>query len=586
MRKTFFHLLKLTLAYKSWMILAAFLGFLTIGSSIGLLMTSAYIIAKAALHPSIADLQVGIVGVRFFGITRGIFRYLERLISHEATFRLLSKFRVWFYQGIEPLAPARLANYKSGDLLNRIISDIGNLEHLYIRVLAPPVIAVLVSVLMFFLFGMFNIVFSFLLLIAFFLAGIVVPLLIFVASRKTGTELNQIRAQLQIQTIDSLQGISEILIFNQEKPYQSKLNLLNQRYEQKQRRHVFINGIHEALIGLIMNLTILAMLFIAIPYVTVNTLNGVYLSVLALGIMAAFEAVAPLPLSAQHLEQSIKSGQRLLDMVNAKPAISDPATPSSVPDDFSLKFDDLSFKYSESDHFSLQHVSFTVPQGSKIAVVGSSGAGKSTLINLILRFWDFSDGHIFIGNRDIRTFRQEDVRNLISVVSQNTYLFNESIQENLLLANPGKSKDELEEAMRQAQLWETVQSLPKQAETFVGEQGFLFSGGERQRLAIARSFLKNAPILILDEPTANLDAFTEQKILQIFWNLSKDKTTILITHRLVGLENVDQILVLKKGKIIQRGTHDELIEQDGWYQRMWQIQNQNLIIEGIGQQDE
>ncbi|HDL19577.1 MAG TPA: thiol reductant ABC exporter subunit CydC [Bacteroidetes bacterium] len=583
MRQTFFRLVKLTMAYKNRMITAAILGFLTIGSSIGLLMTSAYIIAKAALHPSIADLQVGIVGVRFFGISRGIFRYLERLISHEATLRLLSKFRVWFYQGIEPLAPARLIKYKSGDLLNRIISDIGNLEHLYIRVLAPPVIAALVTVLMFFLFETFNLVFSILLLISFFIAGIGVPVFIFIVSRKTGEEVNRLRSKLQIQTIDSLQGISEILIFGQEERFRNKIHILNQRYEKKQRQHTFINGVHEALIGLIMNFTILAMLLIAIPQVTAATLDGIYLSVIALGIMAAFEAISPLPAAAQHLEQSIKSGQRLLDLVNANPLITDPKTPSSVPDDFSLKFENLSFKYDKNDDFSLRHVSFTVPQGSKIAVVGSSGAGKSTLVNLMLRFWDFPDGHIFIGNRDIRTFRQEDVRNLISVVSQNTYLFNETIQENLSLANPEKSKDELEEAMRQAQLWETVQSLPKQAETFVGEQGFLFSGGERQRLAIARSFLKDAPILILDEPTANLDAFTEQKILRIFWDLSKNKTTVLITHRLVGLENADQILVLKKGKIIQRGTHAELTEQDGWYRRMWQIQNQVLVIEAIGQ---
>jgi ATP-binding cassette subfamily C protein CydC len=209
MKSPFLRLLKIASSYKGWMMLAAVLGFLTIGSGIGLMMTSAYIIAKAALQPSIAELQIGIVGVRFFGIARGLFRYLERYVSHEVTFRLLAKFRVWFYRAVEPLAPARLIQYKSGDLLTRVVADVESLQHIFVRVIAPLFVAIMISLLMWVLFGIFNIIFSLLLMAFFLIAGVGLPLLIRIPSNRIGRDLISLRSQLNTMAIDATQGMAE-----------------------------------------------------------------------------------------------------------------------------------------------------------------------------------------------------------------------------------------------------------------------------------------------------------------------------------------------------------------------------------------
>ena len=579
MKNTFYRLAKIAFAYKGWMLFASLLGFLTIGSSIGLLMTSAYIIAKAALHPSIAELQIGIVGVRFFGISRGIFRYLERYISHEATFRLLAKFRVWFYQAIEPLAPAQLLHYKSGDLLNRLVSDVESLEHIYSRVLAPPFVAILISVLMFFMLGVFDFIFSIILLLSFLVAGIGVPLLIHFLERKNGNKIIHLRSQLQVLSIDGIQGMPELLIFGQEKNHQKKYELLNQKLIKQQRKSSLINGLHESLIGLIMNLTVIPMLIIATQKVTDSTLNGIYLSVLILGIMAAFEAITPLPLAAQHLNQSVNAGKRIFKIIDTKPQILDQNWVSPKPIDYSIRFENVSFKYERNNNCTLQNISFTLGERKKIALVGPSGAGKSTIINLLLRLWDFQEGNIFLGEKNILDFNQIDLRNYFSVVTQGIYLFNDTIQENLTLGKSRATDQEIDKIINQVQLQEFIRELPQKYQSWVGEQGAQISGGEQQRIAIARALIKQAPILILDEPTANLDPITEQKIFDNLWQNIDDKTVLLITHKLVGLENVDEILVLKDGQIAERGKHQNLISRNGLYQKMWDIQTQMNAIE-------
>lgn len=573
--KNFVRLFRLCAEYKWWMLLAAFTGFLTVGSSVGLLMTSAYIIARAALHPSVAVLAVAVVGVRFFGISRGIFRYIERNISHEVTFRILAKLRVWFYRAVEPLAPARLLQYKSGDLLSRVIGDIEALEHFYIRVLAPPAVALLIVILMWFLFNLFSSAFAFILILFLLAAGVGIPLLTQLLSNKVGKELVSLRSQLSVMTIDGVQGLADLLAFGQAGEHFTAMEQLNKKLVDLQRRMTVISGLHESLTTLLMNTAVFVLLIAAIPQVSATLLDGVYLSVLVMGTMAAFEAVMPLPQAAQYLQNNLEAAERLFEITDAKPLVAETAKASASVQG-TIKFNHVTFSYTENDSPVLTDLCFEIHRGEKIAIVGPSGAGKSSIANLLLRFWDFQQGEIKIGDTLLKDISGESMRAEIGFISQNAYFFNGSIKENLLLAKPDASDNEMISACRAAHIHNFCAHLANGYDTQIGEHGLFISGGERQRLAIARMLLKGSTIMIYDEPTANLDVLTEQKILQTIWALAKEKTTILITHRLVGLENADKILVLKNGKIAERGTHAALVAKKGIYNQMWEIQQDSF----------
>ncbi|KAA3659602.1 MAG: thiol reductant ABC exporter subunit CydC [Calditrichaeota bacterium] len=574
MNSHFIKLLRLALSYKGWMIVAALLGFLTIGSGIGLMMTSAYIIAKAALHPSISELQVGIVGVRFFGIARGVFRYLERYVSHEVTFRLLTRFRVWFYEAVEPLAPARLQKYSSGDLLSRIVADVESLEHIYARVIGPPVIALAVLFLMWFLFGMFNLIFTVVLLTFFIIGGVAVPLLVRIISEKSGNELIELRSKLHIMAIDGLQGMAELQAFGRQSDHLAAFDKLNARYTNLQRRMAWINGMHESLIGIIMNVTVFCILSVAIPLVSSSQLDGVILAVLVIGTMAAFEAVLPLPAATQYYDSSLRAANRLFDIIETKPAVQDKDTEKVEFAHYNISIHDLSFHYNAAARCVIYGLSLAIPQKSWTVIVGASGSGKSTLIHLLTRFWEFEKGSMELGGIDLRKIPQEVVREQFSIVAQNPHFFNGTIYENIALANPNATRYAVERAAQKAHIHQFIVDMPSGYDTWIGEHGLQLSGGQRQRLAIARALLKNAPILIFDEPTANLDIVTERALLNSVWALSGEKTVLLFTHRLVAMEKADMIYVLDDGQLIEKGRHDALVKKGNKYHAMLQQQNQ------------
>ncbi len=565
-------LLKIAKQYKLWMLLAAFIGFLTIGSSIGLMMTSAYIIAKAALHPSIMELQVSIVGVRFFGIARGIFRYLERYISHEVTFHLLAKFRVWFFKTITPLVPSRISTYKSGDLLNRAVSNVESLEHFFVRVIAPPIIAIFVLILFVLLFGMYSFYYSFTVAGFYLLAGIGVPALSYYLSKNIGPELVKLQSKLSELSIDQTQGIADLLVFGQHKKYMEKFNKLNEQYTSLQRRMAIITGMQDALIGLFMNFAVVFVLVVAIPDVTSGLLDGVYLSVLALGTMAVFEAVIPLPMSLQYLEKTAKAAEEIFELEQNKPEDIKEIQNPKIPLEFSIQFSELNFAYNPNEVI-YNNLSLTIPQNKITAIVGASGAGKSTLINLLLKFWDYDKGTISIGNVNLNEISQQTLSEIIAVAPQNTHLFNLSIKENFRFAKADATDEQIIEAAKKAHIHSFIDTLPNKYDELIGEQGLKISGGQRQRISIARAILKDSPIIIFDEPTSDLDAITEAKLLDTLYELAKTKTVLIITHRLVHLDKVDNIVVMNKGKILESGSHFELVKSNGFYKKLLDSQN-------------
>lgn len=566
----FRRLLQLAAPYKGWMALSVLLGALTIGSSIGLMSTSAWIIATAALRPSVADLAVAIVGVRFFGIARGVFRYLERLVSHYVNFSLLARLRVWFYTALEPLAPARLLMIRSGDLLGRIVGDIETLQNFFIRVIAPPLTALIVAVVIAIFFAAFDPSIAAAVLAVMLLVGAGLPLLAQAISRTAGRQALSLRSELNAALVDGVQGSADLIALGQQADQSARVAALSGAYARVQARLAAIGSAHAALGTLFTHLAMWVVLIIAIPLVRAGSLTGVDLGVLALATLASFEGVLALPTAFQYLDQNLQAAQRLLEIVDAAPATIEPPRPVAPPvGAVTLRVDRLSFRYDAGEPLALEDVSFEVKPGQRLAVVGPSGAGKSTLVNALLRFWDYEQGRIAVNRTDLRAMDPADARRLFGVVSQHTHLFNAAIRENLRLARPNATDAEIERAAQQAQIHDFIESLPHGYATPVGEQGLKLSGGERQRLAIARALLKDAPIVIFDEATANLDPITERELWQAVEPLFADRVVMIITHRLVGLERADEIIVLNHGRVIERGTHAALLQRDGVYRRMW-----------------
>ena len=567
--KIFLRLTALVKPYFWWMALAALIGFATTGSSIGLLMTSGYIIAKAALQPPMAALQLSILGVRVFGLARGVLRYAERLISHNITFKILAKLRLWFYDAIEPLAPARLMHFKSGDLLQRIVDDIQSLENIYTRVLGPPLTALLVALLMWFLLGMYSLQAALLIMLFHLLAGIGVPLLTTWLSRGLSVGVMNHKTVQQILALDLFQGIGELQVYGKLPEHLAQMRSAEKSKLLLQRKNALIEGMHDSLTGMLMNGAVIAILWALIPAVSSGGMNGISLAIITLAVIASFEPFLPLPATVKHLEADKHAGERLFEILDAKPETEAPAIPLPFPSNHDIRVEHLSFTYPGSLSKTLDSISFSLPVGQHIALVGPSGAGKSTITSLFMRFWNSTEGQITLGGLNINLFDPEEVRRNISLVSQRTYLFAETIRENLLLAKPNASDEELKNALSAAGLSQFTSKLDE----WTGQYGMKLSGGERQRIAIARILLQNAPIVILDEATANLDGVTEREVTETLKTISAGKTLITITHRLKGMEQYDRILVLEKGKIVEQGVHRELMAGNGLYRRMWELQH-------------
>jgi len=543
----------------------------TVGASVGLMGTAAWLITTAALHPSIADLQIAIVGVRFFGVSRGVFRYSERLISHELTFKLLAGLRVWFIEALAPLAV--------GDLVDRAVSDIEALQSFIIRVLSPPLVALAVGLGVGFFIAWFSIPAAAVFALFFILATVVVPVGILVSAHAQGRRSTTLRSRLGDAVVDFVQGMPELLVFNRSRSHRAKIDVIRRDLGRVEHDDAITDAVTTGTGVLLTHLATVGILIVGIPLVRSDNLSGVMLAVLCLVAVAAFEAATPLPQAARFLHQQVASAARLFEILDARPTVFSPIegrTPAwgehggRSP---TLVFQGLTHTYPGTTRPAISGLDLDVGAGARVALVGPSGAGKTTLAHLVQRFWDPEAGRILVAGTDIKALDLDDLRKSIGLVAQNTSLFSGTIKENLLMARPSASPSELQTACRHAALEATLNELPEGLNTWIGEQGRRLSGGQRQRLSVARTLLQEPAVLILDEPTAQLDGPTASALLQQIFQAFEGTTTLHITHRLVEMENYDTIVVLDQGKMVQKGSHSDLVSQEGLYRRLWDAEH-------------
>ena len=571
--REFLRLLRFMRPYWWRVLLGVLLGVATVASNVGLLATAAYVISAAAVVPFLVLLTVPVYLVRLFSVSRAVSRYAERLVSHEVTFRLLAELRTRFFIRLAPLAPTRLLKYRSGDLLVRIVKDVEELQNVYLHSFSPVAVALAVCALASLALFTFDATMAFVALGFLAATGVGVPFLVRALSKGLGRRQLRLRAELDARIVDDVQGVQDILAFGREGRERREISAINSKLGRVQRRMALVTGLQNALGDLMMNLALVAVLIFAIPLVKAGEMDGIFLAFVALVVIGSFEAVAPLGAAFQVLGRSVGAGERLFEITDSEPQVTDPPEPLSLPQDGTLALDRVCFRYEEDGSPALRDVSFVLRPGSRVAVVGPSGSGKSTLVGLILRFWDPDSGEIRLGGRDVQEYSQEDLRSRIGVVSQDTHVFNDTVRNNLLLADPEADDASLHRAIREAHLADLVEGLPGGLDGYVGEQGQRLSGGERQRLAVARALLKDAPLLVLDEATANLDTVTERELLGTIRELMRGRTTLQITHRLVEMETMDEILVLDEGRVVERGTHENLVRRNGPYRRMLAVQD-------------
>jgi ATP-binding cassette, subfamily C, bacterial CydC len=529
--------------------LSALLGALAVCFGVALMTTAGYLISRAAEQPPILSLTVTIVAVRFFGLARPLARYLDRLVSHDLALRALGRIRVRFYARIEPLAPAQLEGYRRGDLLARMIGDVDALQGLYVRGLGPPLVAVIVGCLSVGVTAAFLPAAAAILGAGLLVAGVAVPLLAGALARAAGRRHAIARGKLTAELVELLRGAPELVVYGHEEKTLARIGALNSELTRLGRRDALVAGLGDALSILVAGLTVAGVLAVAVSANDTGSLDRVLVATLALLALSSFDAVSPLPGAARELSATLAAGRRVLELTGREPAVRDRTAPLPPPPRrAAVALQHVTARYGSGEPPALAGVDLRLDPGGRIALVGPSGAGKTTVTNLLLRFLDPEVGRVTIAGQDVRGYRQEDIRRHFALAGQEAHVFDSTIRENLRLARPTASDADLEAVLRRARLAEWVASLPEGLDTLVGEDGTRLSGGQRQRLTLARALLSDAPVLVLDEPTAHLDPVTARTLMEDVVAATDDRTVLLITHREEGLDLMDDVVTLDAGR--------------------------------------
>jgi len=550
--------------------LATLLGAGAIAAAIGLIATSAWLISRASQHPQESALAVAIVAVQFFGLSRGLCRYGERLVGHDAAFRLLARLRVTVYRRLESLAPAGLPAFRSGDLLARLVDDVDALQDLLLRVVPPFAVAALVGAATVTLVWWMLPAAGLILLAALMLAATLVPWLTGRLARRRESRQAAARGVLTACVVDLAEGAPELTVNGALEAQLRRAASADAELTQIARTTARTAGAGQGLSTLLCGLAMWGALLVGVSAVRSGALAGVLLAVIALIPLAAFELVSGLPVASQTLERVRGSAARVFEVCDAPAPVPDPLHPTAFPPPpHRLGVRGLRARYSSDAPWALDDVDLELEPGRQVALVGPSGAGKTTLAEVLLRFLPYDGGSVALNGVEIAELNADDYRRVVGMVAQDAHIFDSTLRENLLLARRNASPEEVSAALAQVRLLDWVQALPQGLDTEVGEYGARISGGQRQRLALARALLADFPVLILDEPAEHLDTATADGIVADMLAATAGAAALLITHRLAGLEAVDEVIVLDGGRVLERGTHAELLAAGGRYAEMW-----------------
>lgn len=543
------------------------LAIITLLASIGLLTLSGWFLSASAVV-GVAGIysfnyMLPAAGVRGAAILRTAGRYFERLVSHDATFRVLQHLRVFTFSKLLPLSPAGLARFRQGELLNRVVADVDTLDHLYLRVISPLVGALVVILVVTAGLSILDVTLALTLGGIMLLTLVILPPLFYRAGKPTGEHITQQRGQYRQQLTSWLQGQAELMLFSASDRYRAQMEKTEQRWQEAQRRQADLTALSQALMLLIGGIAVIAMLWLASAGVGGNSQPGALIALFVFCALAAFEALAPVTGAFQHLGQVIASARRITQITEQQPEVTFVPGAEQAPERVALTLDKVTFSYPQQPAPALDTVSLQVKAGEHIAILGRTGCGKSTLLQLLTRAWDPAQGEILLNGQPLTHINEASLRRAMSVVPQRVHLFSATLRDNLLLAAPGASDTQLTSTLERVGLEKLLEDSGLNA--WLGEGGRQLSGGELRRLAIARALLHDAPLMLLDEPTEGLDATTESQILDLLSDVMREKTVLMVTHRLRGLARFNQIIIMDNGKIIEQGNHAELLAKQGRY---------------------
>ncbi|MEV0219409.1 thiol reductant ABC exporter subunit CydD [Streptomyces sp. NPDC050704] len=569
-------------ARRGRLVLALLLGSLALGSAVGLMATSGWLISRASQQPPVLYLMVAVTATRAFGIGRAVFRYSERLVSHDAVLRMLADTRVAVYRRLERLAPAGLRTARRGDLLSRLVADVDALQDYWLRWLLPAAAAAVVSAA--------SVGFTAWLLpeagaalaVGLLAAGVGVPLVTGAVARRAERRLAPARGVLATRVADLLTGTAELTVAGALPARTAEARRADAELTRIASRAATATALGDGLTALVSGLTVAAAALAGAQAVADGRLSGVAMAVVVLTPLAAFEAVLGLPLAVQYRQRVRRSAERVYEVLDAPEPVREPERPHEAPESpFPVVVKGLTARHAGQDRDALAGVDLTLERGRKIAVVGPSGSGKTTLAQVLLRFLDADAGAYTLGGVDAYGMDSDDVRRLVGLCAQDAHLFDSSVRENLLLARKGATDGELRDVLDRVRLLDWADGLPEGLDTLIGEHGARLSGGQRQRLALARALLADFPVLVLDEPAEHLDLPTADALTADLLAATEGRTTLLITHRLAGLAAVDEVIVLAEGRVVQRGTYGDLAGVDGPVREMGERESAAELLAAV-----
>ncbi len=567
----------LALYRRHWfmLLLGIILAILTLLASIGLLTLSGWFLAGTSLAGFAGiysfNYMLPAAGVRGAAIFRTAGRYFERLVSHDATFRVLSHLRVFTFKKILPLSPGGIARFRQGELLNRLVADVETLDHLYIRVISPIIAAFVVIMAIMFGLGLIDA------RLANTLGGIMLTLLIvlpfvfYYAGKPIGRDLTNLRGQYRTVLTSMLQGQAELTVFGALPRFRQNLAQLEAKWLHRQAQQANLTGLSQSLMILASGLTATLILWLAAGGIDNSFMPEALIALFTFCALAAFEALAPVTVAFQHLGQVMTSATRISHLIEQKPDVTFPEKGGETNNSATLTMHNICFTYPTQPMQVINHVDLTIEAGQHIALLGKTGCGKSTLLQLINRAFDPTHGTIRLNNLPIADYDEATLRSMMSVVPQRVHVFSHTLRENLLMAKEQATDEELKHVLQQVGLGQLLEN-DEGLNAWMGDGGRQLSGGEQRRLGLARALLHNAPLVLLDEPTEGLDADTEQQILALLHQHCQGKAVLMITHRLHGLDKMDKICVMDGGKIVETGTHASLLQQQGHYAKFHQRQ--------------